>query len=222
MEKKCRFKPLEYFKTLLLIVSLWLTSTSVGAQEAYAVLSEDKSVLTFYYDTQKTTRGGMSVGPFESVGWTPNVSWYDQRHYIKTAVFDASFAKCTSLTSTAYWFDDCYNLTTITGTEYLKTDNVTDMRNMFNGCTILLNVDVSGFNTSSVTNMRHMFLGCYNLKNLDVSGFDTSNVTDMGGMFGNCSSLTSLDLRNFDTSNVKNMYNMFLCTSVHLNPLTNL
>ena len=33
--------------------------------EAYAVLSEGNTVLTFYYDTQKDERNGMSVGPFE-------------------------------------------------------------------------------------------------------------------------------------------------------------
>jgi surface protein len=54
-----------------------------------------------------------------------------------------------------------------------------------------------------------MFENCSSLTSLDVSGFDTSNVTSMGAMFYNCSGLTSLDLSGFDTSKVTGMNNMF-------------
>ena len=91
----------------------------VMAQEPYAVLSNDDTVLTFYYDTQKAERNGMSVGPFEydDKGYPPTTGWYAQTKTITTVVFDASFAECTSLTSTAFWFCYCSNLTTITGIE---------------------------------------------------------------------------------------------------------
>ena len=47
-----------------------------------------------------------------------------------------------------------------------------------------------------------MFDGCSRLSSLDVSGFDTSGVTDMTNMFNACTRLTGLDLSGFDTSKV--------------------
>ncbi len=170
------------------------------AQEPYAVLSDDNTVLTFYYDNQKEARGGMNVGPADS---------YDNPTSIQKVVFDPSFANCTSLTSTAKWFQLCFGLTTIEGIENLKTDNVTDMSNMFAFCQNLTNLDVRGFKTDKVTNMFGMFQGCLKLTNLDVSGFDTSNVTDMELMFDGCSNLKSLNVSGFNTKNVVDMAYMF-------------
>ena len=132
-----------------------------------------------------------------------------------TVVFDTSFANFTSLTSTAKWFNQCSYLFTIIGIENLKTDNVTDMSGMFNGCSGLKSLDVSGFKTDNVTNMDAMFNGCSSLTSLDVSGFNTDKVKNMGryitsiGMFTGCSSLKTLDLSSFKTDNVTNMSYMF-------------
>ena len=137
---------------LFSLTALLLCATTLQAQEPYAALSDDNTVLTFYYDTQKAERGGMSVGPFGYVDWpifAPTTSWYDQRSTITTVVFDVSFADCTALTSTAYWFYGCSKLTTITDIENLKTDNVTDVRYMFYGCSGLTNLDLSGFKTDT-------------------------------------------------------------------------
>ncbi len=159
--------------------------------EAYAVLGEGNTMLTFYYDTNKSSHSGaMSVGPF--TGYPDFQSWYSQRESITTVVFEASFANCTSLTSTAYWFFECSNLRTITGIENLKTDNVTNMHDMFHDCISLTTLDVSGFNTANVTEINGMFDGCSSLTTLDLSGFNTGNVTSMGNMFRGCSSLRTI------------------------------
>ena len=199
------------------LTALLLCATTLQAQEPYAALSDDNTVLTFYYDTQKAERGGMSVGPFvyDDITYEPTTSWYGQCSTITTVVFDASFSDCTSLTSTAYWFYECSKLTTITGIENLKTDNVTSMVSMFIGCSGLTSLDVSGFKTDNVTNMSEMFYGCSGLTSLDVSGFKTDNVTDMSWMFYYCSGLTSLDLSGFKTDNVTDMNWMFSgCSSL--------
>ena len=39
----------------------------VTSAEPYAALSNNNTVLTFYYDDQKDARGGMDVGPFDSL-----------------------------------------------------------------------------------------------------------------------------------------------------------
>lgn len=46
-------------------------------------------------------------------------------------------------------------------------------------------------NTSNITNMSNMFDGCSNLSSIDMGLFDTSNVTNYEEMFQDCSSLTS-------------------------------
>ncbi len=172
----------------------------------YAVLSDENTVLTFYYDDQKENRGGMSLGPFYLVS---SRDWNDQSNAITTVVFDASFANCTSLTSTAYWFYQLSKITAITGIENLKTDNVTDMSGMFTNCSNLTSIDVSGFKTDNVTNMSGMFTSCFNLTSIDVSGFKTDNVTDMHSMFAGCTNLRSLDLSGFKTDKVTDMRYMF-------------
>lgn len=205
-------KQTKLFKTLLLLTVLLLFVSNLQAQEPYAVLSEDNTTLTFYYDDSKESRNGMGVGPF-----TPSVNsgWYAQRKSITTVVFDDSFADCTSITSTAFWFWGCNNLTTITGIVNLHTQNVTDMYFMFLDCSSLTSLDVTNFNTQKVTNMSCMFSGCSSLTSLDVTNFDTQNVTNMDSMFSQCSNLMRLDLSSFNTQNVTNMGDMFLgCSSL--------
>ena len=194
-------------------ISFRVNEAPSASPEPYAVLSQENTVLTFYYDDQKDVRGGLSVGPFDLNNYP---SWYNQRESITTAEFDDSFANCTTLTSTASWFQGFSNLTTITGLEFLNTVNVTSMEGMFAYCSSLTSLDVSGFNTENVTSMEGMFYHCSSLTSLDVSGFNTSKVTSMNGMFYDCSSLTSLDIRHFDTSGAISMYNMFgHCTSLN-------
>jgi len=53
-----------------------------------------------------------------------------------------------------------------------------------------------------------MFQGCSSLTALDVSGFDTSLVTSMGSMFYNCSSLTALDVSGFNIEAINNIANL--------------
>ena len=102
------------------------------------------------------------------------------------------------------------NLETIDFGEGFNTENVTDMFQMFSGCSRVTSLDLSNFNTSNVTNMSGMFKACSGLTNLDVSYLNTSNVTDMSYMFYKCSGLTSLDVSNFNTSNVTNLVALFL------------
>ena len=174
-----------------------------GNAEPYAVLSDNNTVLTFYYDDQKTTRGGIDIN-------NKFVNLEDNSPYgsATTAVFDASFANYKP-TSTAYWFMDCTALTSITGMENLKTDNVTDMTRMFDECHSLISLDLSNFNTQNVTSMNMMFTSCWSLTSLDLSSLNTENVTDMDAMFLNCAGFTSLDVSGLNTNKVTTMARIF-------------
>ena len=109
------------------------------------------------------------------------------------------------------WYRYCNSITSAE----INVRGIKDASFLFAGCSNLVSVDLSGFDTSNVTDMRSMFYDCRNLTSLDLSNFDTSNVTDMSDMFCECTSLINLDLGSFDTSNVTNMYNMFaFCTGL--------
>lgn len=188
-----------------------LNYTVPAIAEAYAVLSEDNTVLTFYYDDKKVARGGMSVGPF---GDYPDREWNSHSTEVKRVVFTESFVEYRP-TGTNHWFYDMNNLTTIQGIHYLRTDNVTSMQSMFHFCYNLRDLDVSGFNTENVTDMWGVFEGCRSLTTLDVSNFNTAKAVSMESMFRDCASLTNLDLSSFNTGNVTNFYAMFRgCSSL--------
>ncbi len=67
-----------------------------------------------------------------------------------------------------------------------------DCAYMFDGCSKLTNIDLSGFDTSSATNMRYMFNGCQGMTSINLSYFDISNVTNIMGMFFSCSHLETI------------------------------
>ena len=179
------------------------TFSSVESGIAYAVLSD--GTLTFQYGV--FTPDNITSWDVSNTG-EAKPGWNSQKGSIKNVVFTTSFAAARPI-SCANWFEECKNLTSITGIENLNTSDVTNMFCMFKNCNNLQSLDVSHFDTGNVTSMFQMFLGCSSLKSLDVSHFNTNKVTKMYGMFNGCSDLKSLDLSSFNTSNVENMGWMF-------------
>ncbi len=189
-----------------LLVALVATAGSLpmAAQEAYAVLTEADFTLTFYYDNLRSTRPGTEYD-MPTTGATPGWAGCQK---IKHAVFDASFADYRP-TSTSLWFQNCVKLQDIKDIRNLNTENVIDMSLMFQYCSSLASLDLTGFNTANVTDMSQMFEDCSSLASLDLSSFNTENVTTMQSMFWECSSLASLDLSSFNTEKVTEMREMF-------------
>ena len=177
--------------------------TPKGGFPGYAKFDEGTGTLTFTSGPSKPEGAyDLNEGIYYP-GW-----WPGQRRKIKTVVFDASFANARP-TSCYCWFSGCNNLTEIKGIEYLNTENVTNMQEMFNACSKLTSLNLTSFNTAEVTNMSYMFKSCNALTSLDLTSFNTEKVTDMQGIFGECSDLTSLNLSNFNTEKVMYMSNMF-------------
>ena len=195
------------FRHFLMLLALLLCSTRASAQEAYACYTVANTTLTFYYDTQRSSRAGrtydMNTGD-NRPGWVSDKTCDD----VTKVVFDPSFDAARP-TSTCLWFWSMEKLESITDISFLNTSEVTDMSSMFLGCSSLTSLDVSSFNTSQVTDMSLMFYNCRGLTSLDLSNFNTSKVTDMGYMFYNCRGLTSLYVYSFNTSQVVDMNNMF-------------
>lgn len=112
------------------------------------------------------------------------------------------------ITSCTNLFSGCSNLVSLDLSEFDTSDN-TSLWNTFKGCSSLKTLNLNNFDTSNVTDMDDMFYRCSSLTSLDLSNFNTSKVTNLGGMFQYCNKLTELDLSNFDTSNVESMSYMF-------------
>ena len=121
------------------------------------------------------------------------------------------FGRCfdtSGVTNMREMFNCCLSLTDL-DLSCFDTAQVTDMSWMFAGCSALARLNLSGFDTAQVTNMSHLFSECEQLTSLDLSGFDTARVTDMSDLFFGCDSLSALDLSGFDTAQVTDMSDMF-------------
>ena len=202
----------------LMLLMLLLLPAGMVAQKA---ASSSKYIATYESSTQTLT-----FKQFVGETLPENSAWVEDKQTVATInknlgngtivhiVFDKSFSTYTP-TSLRRFFEDLTKLETITGLEYLNTENVTDMGHMFYNCSSLTSLDVTHFNTENVTDMSYMFSDCSSLTSLDVTHFNTAKVTNMISMFYNCSSLTSLDVTHFNTANVTNMSRMFSsCSSL--------
>ena len=127
------------------------------------------------------------------------------------ATLDVSKFNTAKVTNMSNMFQGCSGLTSLNVSSFV-TSKVTTMNSMFDECKSLTSLNLSKFNTANVTDMSCMFRGCSALPELNLSNFNTSNVTTMESMFYGCESLSSLDFSNFDmfdTSKVTNMGSMF-------------
>ena len=162
--------------------------------------------LTFLYGYKRTV--DVNRNEYELNSGENSPAWKAKSGNITQVVFDASFANARP-TTCFKWFSSFSKLTQVKGVENLNTENVTNMGNMFAGCSSLASLDVTHFNTEKVTDMCNMFGDCNELTSLDVTHFNTEKVTDMYNMFGDCWRLASLDVTLFNTANVTNMDFMF-------------
>ena len=196
----------------LMLLMLLLLPTRMVAQKA---ASSSKYIATYESSTQTLTFKEYAGETLPS-----NSAWVVDKKTVAAInknlgngtivhiVFDKSFSTYAP-TSLIAFFGNLTKMETITGLEYLNTEKVTDMSNMFYNCSKLTSLDVTKFNTANVTNMKYMFYSCSALLSLDVTNFNTEKVTDMSFMFFSCSKLTSLDVSKFNTVNVTNMNSMF-------------
>ena len=104
---------------------------------------------------------------------------------------------------------------------YFNFRNVINMHGLFYGCKNLKNIKFFNIDTKNVQNMSWMFSGCISLNNIpDISKWSTKNVFNLSYMFYGCSSLNNLpDISKWETKNVENMRSMFSgCSSINSLP----
>ena len=196
-----------------MLLMLLLLPAGMVAQKA---ASSSKYIATYESSTQTLTFK-------ENVGETlpENSAWVKDKRTVDFIneklgngtivhiVFDKSFSTYTP-TSLYCFFEGLTEQETITGLEYLNTENVTNMGRMFYDCSKLTSLDVSKFNTANVTNMSSMFSNCVALTSLYLTNFNTEKVTNMSSMFLACQALTTIYASSkFVTPQVSNSSGMF-------------
>ena len=183
--KFCRFALFPLMLLMLLLLPTRMVAQTANGNTSYQAYAEfDNSSGTFTFKCGPKPAGAYDLNEGEKLP-----GWFAKRDKIKTVVFDASFANARP-TSCYYWFCFCSNLTTIEGIEYLNTEKVTNMKDMFYRCSALTSLDLSNFNTENVTDMKEMFYSCSALTTIFVSDkFVTGQVTSSVDMFSGCDKL---------------------------------
>lgn len=86
--------------------------------------------------------------------------WLDYSQIISSAKVTA-----TNVHNTEYWFASCYNLHTVDFNEF-NTNKVINMREMFNDCRSLINIDLGNMDLTQLNKADRMLYGCSSLESL--------------------------------------------------------
>ena len=162
----------------------------------YGVMNNATSTLTLYFDDMISERGG-------SDDWG-----FDFSDDTETIVLDVSM-KNARPTILDHWFEQFVNLTKIEHLDYLNTSEVTEVFGLFQQCTRLEKIDLSGLDLSHVTDPRYMFSECESLKTLNLGNLCNNNIEYTEGMFNGCKKLKTLDLSRMNMKKVSNSSEMF-------------
>ena len=181
-----------------------------------AVNSDSRSGAAQYVDQNEVNKWGTNIVAY--IAYIQDETVDEKAH--KTLVIESKDKNAGSLNATgykriaAYLKNDpeitCVNFPIpINNNKHVAVPN--EMPGLFEGCTHLERVDLSGLSLENCTDSSAMFKDCKNLRYLGLGDeFNTSNVTTMKSMFENCHSLLTLNFpQNFNTSKVTTMESMF-------------
>ena len=205
--------PVDYLNTVfsgydpLKVGKQVVTATHRGASTTFEVTVTDDDAPYCSYDENSGTATLYFGECRDGSEFSPVTPVINSQTPCTKVVFDESFAQ---YKPSRFSFNYMRTLEEIIGMEYLNTENMTDMSEMFVRCEKLKTIDLSSFNTANVTTMRCMFVGCSSLESLDLSSFDTKNVINMGGMFGQCTNLKTIYVeKDFDLSSLQEPTNEY-------------
>ena len=109
------------------------------------------------------------------------------------------FANCSSLSENGVDLSR-FNTKNVT-TFGIYNSTTSKARGIFQGCSSLVNVDLSGWSSESLTSVQNMFRDCSKLKSVVFGeNFTCEYVTDFRAFFSGCSSIETIDLSRINTS----------------------
>ena len=178
-------------------LSSWNTSSVTDMSNMFFECSSLVNVNLSGWDVEDVTLDDMFDDCYELISL--NISGWNIAHTdIKRFLAEYNQIKSLNVTNMVFpsyssgLFAYFYDLEEIIGIETVDTSNVTDMSSMFDECSSLTSLDLSGWDVSNVEDMNGMFHDCTILTTLDLSGWNTSNVGNMCSMFYSCSALETI------------------------------
>jgi surface protein len=145
-----------------------------------------------------------NVLQFGSTPWTSMKYMFENRSKMQITATDSPVM--TNVTEMFNIFNGCTQFTGYPQLNNWNTSTVTDMSNAFTNCSAFNN-PLNNWNTSSVTNMSNMFRDA-SAFNQNIGSWNTGSVTNMSNMFNGASAFNQ-NIGNWNTSTVTNMSSMF-------------
>ena len=195
--------PLIYQNATFNLPSNWFNSTTKN--------KSDIRKIKFYNDAAPTT-GGSALGSYDEMFYMSNTD--NTRAYIDGDTVKIHYGSLIpKLKVAGDWsgfFKDFTNLTTIEGLDTkIDTTDVTNMSELFSGCTSLTNITFNP-NTPDVTNMSKIFYNCSSLSEVHIgTNLKLNKVENLESAFENCRDLTLFDIGVASFSNIRNLKNAF-------------
>ena len=100
-------------------------------------------------------------------------------------------------------FEGLNKVISISFSENMELEKITQMNRMFYNCQNLQSIDLSHLNTQNVDIMNYMFYQCLSMDNIDLSEVESSKVKDISNMFENCISVQNIDISNFTNDKIQ-------------------
>lgn len=113
---------------------------------------------------------------------------------LTTFTFDKTVFVGTSATNISGMFEDCSGLTSIDLSGF-NASNIVSANYAFQHCSFVETIDISGIDTSTIQNFKYIFDGCSSLTTI-TGVLDMKSAVDYEGMFGTCPNLTGLKVKN--------------------------
>lgn len=187
-------------------VSNWNTNKVYGMQSLFYGCSSLTTLDVSNWDTSNVKNmGGMftscssltdlDVSNFETKNVT-NMGQMFQKCENLTKL-DVSKWDVSSLTGTGWMFADCSKLEILDTSNWKTTWNGGSIFYVFNGCSSLKRLDLSGITATNHTWIQGIFSGCSSLEYLNIENFDTSAVTRINYTFQGCTNLKELKISKF-------------------------
>ncbi|MDO4532378.1 MAG: leucine-rich repeat protein [Coriobacteriia bacterium] len=167
---------------------------------AYAFLFDNGTLcLKAHHARPSSTVASATVGVAHTYRWFDaatddpgiDVPWADAATQVKRIVVDPSFAAFRPV-SMERWFSGCTQLAEVEGLGNVDTSAVSSMAGLFEGCTALTELDLSGLGTHGVSDFSNFAQGCTALESLNLANLDLSAAIDAEGFTGGCARLLSV------------------------------
>ena len=157
--------------------------------EAYAAFDELTGTLTYYYDMNRAEYDATVLLP-----WKDEVFYNAYKDDIRRLLVDPSFQNAPLESSWGLFHyasaqtQIMPSVEKIDGLEYINTETMTDLSNLFARLTSIEELNLTVMDLSHVTITKGMFWGCNKLKKI-ICDEDLSNVANSKSMFLWCESL---------------------------------